>query len=423
MRINLIHLILVAASIIATDVIGQDRAYVSSIIDSLCAPRYHGRGYVNDGDTKAARFIVRELKRLNEEAKTELLPFNLEVNTFPGDMKVSINDHVLIPGSDYIIDPKSGGISGEFEAVHFKSKWAKSKEYLFNQISKGRFENKVVVLDTRTKNAEYAQIIADVYSNPLKAEAYILLTDKKLTWSVSRAQLDFPVFHITASSTPKKIKRVNLNVDQKFEADYTALNVMTTIKGTGDTAKKSIVYTAHLDHLGRMGTETYIAGASDNASGSAMLLDLYQHYIANPTEQDVVFIWFGGEEAGLVGSRHFVEDAPIALDRIQFLLNLDLMGDAGKGITAVNGKVFDQHFAKLSSLNMELGLLEKVKARGPAANSDHHPFYEKGVPCFFIYTMGDYTHYHDIYDVPENLPLAKYDEVFQLVTAFMENGI
>ena len=125
----------------------------------------------------------------------------------------------------------------------------------------------------------------------------------------------------------------------------------------------------------------------------------------------------------MVGSKHFVDNSPIPLEDIQFLMNLDLMGDAGKGITAVNGKVFDEHFAKLSSLNMELGLLDKIKPRGPAANSDHHPFYEKGVPCFFVYTMGDYSHYHDIYDVPENLPLAKYDEVFQLMVEFMNSGI
>ena len=104
-------------------------------------------------------------------------------------------------------------------------------------------------------------------------------------------------------------------------------------------------------------------------------------------------------------------------------MNLDLMGDAGKGVTAVNGKVLEEHFAKLSSINMEMGLVEQVKARGPAANSDHHPFHEKGVPCFFIYTMGDYNHYHDINDVPENLPLTNYSEVFKLIVEFMEIGI
>ena len=69
--------------------------------------------------------------------------------------------------------------------------------------------------------------------------------------------------------------------------------------------QEMMVFTAHLDHLGRMGAETYIAGASDNASGSAMLLDLYKYYIENRPEQEVRFIWFGGEEAGLVGSKYF----------------------------------------------------------------------------------------------------------------------
>ena len=125
----------------------------------------------------------------------------------------------------------------------------------------------------------------------------------------------------------------------------------------------------------------------------------------------------------MVGSRYFVENAPIDLEKIKFLLNLDLMADAKKGITAVNGKIFFDQFRSLEKLNESVGKLESIKARGSAANSDHFPFYEKGVPSFFIYTRGDYTHYHDVHDIPEHIPLTNYKNVFDLLTAFVHRGL
>ncbi|HAW20943.1 MAG TPA: hypothetical protein DCX14_12240 [Flavobacteriales bacterium] len=411
------------ALLLALPSFSQDRVFVSAMIDSLCAPHFHGRGYVEDGDSKAAAFIQEQVERLGVDQPVQVQEFQLGVNIFPGEMMLKVNGNTLITGKDFIIDPKSGKAKGTYDVVTFKPKWADSHEKLFSRIADGKFDGKVIVFDINDENTNYQNLIDDVYKNPLKAAGYIILTDKKLTWSVSRSMVSFPIFHVQKSSVLKKIKGVEINVDQVFKSKHTGKNVMAILPGTSDSTSNSLVYTAHLDHLGRMGAATYIAGANDNASGSAMLLDLYQWYFLNRPAYDVVFIWFGAEEAGLVGSKYFVENPLITLDDISFLLNLDLMGDAKTGITVVNGKVFEDHFAKLSSLNMELGLLEKVKARGPAANSDHHPFYEKGVPSFFIYTTGEYKHYHDIDDVPSNLPLTNYEKVFELITEFAKVGI
>jgi aminopeptidase YwaD len=401
----------------------QNVDYVRTMIDSLCAPRYHGRGYVQHGDTKAAQFIVRQLEALGSAQKPELLDFSLSVNTFPGAMLLQLDGQVLTPGLDYIIDPKSSGVDGTFEAVYFNPKWARTSEKLFEQVASEKFVNKFVVLEVNEDEAGYKTLLSGLYKDPLRAAGYLVLSDQKLTWSVSQSAIGSPIFYVNSSKAGKKIKAITAKVDQVLVPDYHGKNVMVSIPGTDKTEKKKIVFTAHLDHLGRMGEETYIPGANDNASGSAMMLDLFHYYLQHPMKQEVVFIWFGGEEAGLVGSKAFVSDPPFPLDEIQFLMNLDLMGDAKTGITVVNGKVFDQHFARLSSLNQELGLLENVLSRGAAANSDHHPFYEKGVPCFFIYTTGDYKHYHDVNDQPENLPMTNYDKVFELIRNFMETGI
>ncbi len=70
-------------------------------------------------------------------------------------------------------------------------------------------------------------------------------------------------------------------------------------------------------------------------------------------------------------------------------------------------------------MNEEEGWFPKIKARGKAMNSDHYWFSEKGVPAFFIYTLGDVDAYHDVHDTAENLPLSRFDELAALVERFV----
>lgn len=181
-----------------------------------------------------------------------------------------------------------------------------------------------------------------------------------------------------------------------------------------------IVFTAHYDHLGMLGRYVIFPGANDNASGTAMLLTLAK-YFSRPENQpnySIAFIAFAGEEAGLLGSMHYVRNPIIPLKKIKFLVNLDILGTGDEGITVVNATKHPQEFGLLEQLNRENGWLPLVKSRGPAANSDHYPFSEAGVKSFFIYTMGGIKAYHDIYDRPETLPLNKFGDLFQLLIAF-----
>ncbi len=144
----------------------------------------------------------------------------------------------------------------------------------------------------------------------------------------------------------------------------------------------------------------------------------------NAPSYSVLFIAFGGEEAGLVGSKFYTENPNnyVSLDNMVFLINVDLMGSGQEGIMAVNGRVFTKQYQKLTSINSTNGYLTEVKARGEAANSDHYYFTKKGVPSFFFYLMGPYQHYHDIEDNANNLVLSNYyDKAFLLIRDFAES--
>jgi Zn-dependent M28 family amino/carboxypeptidase len=210
-----------------------------------------------------------------------------------------------------------------------------------------------------------------------------------------------------------------VSIENKRLKKFEAANVCGMVKGTAKP-DSFIVFTAHYDHLGGMGRHTYFPGANDNASGIALLLNLAQYYCKNPSRYSMVFICFAGEEAGLIGSKYFVENPLIPLKRIRFLLNTDLAGTGEEGITVVNATQFTKEFEWMQQINKQHGFLTAINARGKAANSDHYFFSEKGVPAFFFYTLGGIKAYHDVFDKAETLPLNEHEDLYRLMIKFVE---
>ena len=135
---------------------------------------------------------------------------------------------------------------------------------------------------------------------------------------------------------------------------------------------------------------------------------------------NVLFIAFAGEEIGLKGSTFFVNESGVLLNQISMVLNLDIMGSGEEGITVVNGSVYTALFDKLKQINNSTLSVSTIKTRGRAANSDHYPFSEKGVPSLFIYTMGPNKNYHDIFDQSEALSFNRFDELSYLLLRFLQ---
>lgn len=84
----------------------------------------------------------------------------------------------------------------------------------------------------------------------------------------------------------------------------------------------------------------------------------------------------------------------------------------------VNGSIHMAEFARLQTINKAHNYLPQIRMRGKAANSDHYPFSERGVPAFFFYTLGGTTAYHNTQDQAQQLPLTRFREVFRLITDF-----
>jgi len=246
-----------------------------------------------------------------------------------------------------------------------------------------------------------AATIDSIAKNPPEVRGIIIVESQKLTWSVSVKVNDKIFIRILKSAMPENADRILLDIENKFISSYATKNVMGLIRGT-QFPDSFIVFTAHYDHLGRMGRNALFAGANDNASGTAMIIDMARHYstASNAPKYSILFIAFAAEEAGLIGSKYYTEDPPLPLQQIRFLINLDLMGNGEEGVMVVNGEVHEKEFAILENINREQQLVKEVGKRGKAKNSDHYWFSEKGVPAFFLYTQGGSKAYHDVYDLP-----------------------
>ncbi|QEC65416.1 M28 family metallopeptidase [Mucilaginibacter ginsenosidivorans] len=359
--------------------LAQDSVFVRRMVDTLTSSYFWGRGYTNDGMGKAGRFIAGQFKDYGlqpMDGREYEQPFTFSANTFPGMMDLSINGTALVPGRDFIIGPASRGVKGEGTLVQKDS----------------------------------------IHFIDLKNRVVVELKDK-LTWSVEQGAADFTLVQVDKKALKGIPVTININEENKLVEGFKANNICGVVKGTVKP-DSVVIFTAHYDHLGGMGNKTYFPGANDNASGVSLLLSLARYYALHPQRYSMAFICFSGEEAGLLGSKFFTENPLVPLQSIRFLINLDLLGTGEEGIMVVNATVYPKEYGILKQLNEQNHYLVKVASRGKAANSDHFFFTEKGVPAFFIYTMGGIRAYHDVFDISKTLPLNEYNHVFKLLVGF-----
>jgi VanZ family protein len=425
--------------LVASAAQAQDVSRARQTIEKLASPKMHGRGYVQQGEHIAADYLRGRLKTLKLEplAPNYTQPFLLDVNTFPGEVKLRLFSYtqpsapsiILQPGTDFIAAPGSPPSRKLPYAIELLDTLALSVDSVRQAIINRRVDNstwKAILLRQRDEKKLYLSENAMLLRRLGKEYwAQIVLVDK-LTASVEKSQDTTAKLEVLATKWPAAIGTgsvynvAELQLDAQLLRNYQTQNLAAVIRGTVQP-DSFLVVSAHYDHLGMMGKDVYFPGANDNASGVAMLLELAAHY-AKPENRpacSVAFLLFGAEEAGLVGSQYFVAHPLVPLKSIKFLVNLDLLGTGEQGATVVNGRVFEGHYRRLVALNDAHQYMPALGARGRAANSDHFPFSEAGVPAFFLYTRGGSAAYHDVNDKPAALSLAGFAGAFGLVRDFL----
>ncbi len=190
-----------------------------------------------------------------------------------------------------------------------------------------------------------------------------------------------------------------------------------------------LVVGAHYDHIGYGGQgsgslapdeKKIHYGADDNASGSAGLLELARYFSKqkHSLKRNLVFIGFGAEEMGLLGSAHFVNHPAFPLEKTIAMLNMDMIGRMKDSALAISGigtaKEFEEMCKSENRENFKLKL--SPDGFGP---SDHSSFYAKNIPVLFFFT-GNHPNYHKPTDTWEKINYADEARVVRYVARLIE---
>ena len=412
LRISFFASLIFIYVLLCTHLVFAQQDDARKVITELSSEKYFGRGYLKHGDKKAAHFLQKRFSKLGLKPVDDkwFQHFTHPVNRFPKNVSLTTDTKSWIPGKEFLIHHQSPSANGTWPVA-----WADSAEIISSL--NNDFDSCYVI--TRQVFSKLQKEITSLLFKRKKG-VLVILEPHKLTWSVGTSVFNIPVIEVYDSLFSRQTKSITVHADAEFNAQYNSKNVIGII--TGNKIPDSlIVITAHYDHLGGMGNKTFFPGANDNASGVAMLLSLAEYFSKQENRQpySILFIAFAGEEAGLQGSKYYTEHPLLPLSKIRFLINLDLLGTGDEGIMVVNATEFERDFSILQSINDTAKYVSNVGKRGKAKNSDHYYFSEKGVPAFFIYTLGGVTWYHDVMDKSETLPLTKYNNVFQLLKSFI----
>ncbi len=448
---------------------------IQKYIYVLASDSLEGRKPGLDGDIKAANFIREEFKKLNITLLGEdgFSQFKVVTSVTTGEkniLKFLNQEYVL--GKDYIPLTVSknealhaniyfGGygfnintdslkwcdypttfevnrmwvvvIRGVPDPENPKSKYAAYASD-WSKITTAKDKGAKGIILVSPKSLEPKDLLMPLYTDQQAGTAPIPVINvtracvNKMLWNYGIN------IEVVEKQLSNELKQVGVYVPSKLaaEADLNIVksntqNIIGIIDGSDPVLKNEfIVIGAHYDHLGfggigsnsRMPDTTAIHfGADDNASGVALMLDVANKINTNKIKfkRSIIFVAFGAEELGIVGSKFFFKDKLIDASKIKAMINLDMVGrmNPEKRLQIGGTGTAIEFNEMLDAINKKyLFLIQKnPDGYGP---SDHSSFYSNKIPVLFIST-GAHEDYHTPFDTPDKINYASISKISSFV--------
>ena len=202
----------------------------------------------------------------------------------------------------------------------------------------------------------------------------------------------------------------------------TTHNIIAVLPGNDKRLKNEyIVVGSHYDHLGMGGqgsgsrrpdTLAVHPGADDNASGDAVVLELARHFKKVGSPRSIIFMFFGAEEQGIIGSKKFLEwmkqdddqrkNLPENIKGIVAMVNLDMVGRMRDNALSVSGTGTSTEFKTMVEDVANQTQLHVTCIPDGYGPSDQASFVAAEIPVLFL-TTGGHMEYHTPGDVPSTL--------------------
>ena len=395
---------------------------IQYIVNELVSERFGGRYPGTKGDSLATWFIIEQLKEMSlipmGDSGTYVQKFSIKLQA-----KISENTHIKVRKKTLLPDEhlyptrysSNGKTRGRVSIPSFT---------LHEQTPKlsdpASVKKKIVLIDLNDikklyefegvdfKNFKLKSFIEYMKQNHARALIFISSQTRGLPiperYFESLEPMGIPVWYADQKTSEilQKAKRVRTET-------YLSENQVTTnnIAAFWDAGSPyTIAIGAHYDHLGMgdknstyKGTPQLHPGADDNASGVAGVLTLARYLVDQGSQNfNYLFLLFGAEEQGLLGSKHWVSNPTYPLENIVSMFNHDMIGRlADDRKLRINGTgtspEWEAIFRKCSCYDLKYQFSKG--GRGP---SDHTSFYNQNIPVLHFFT-GLHAEYHKPTDV------------------------
>jgi len=452
-----ILLIVAAAGASArTAIVPPQAASLAESVNALTTPEMDGRRSGTPGGDHAARRLADWLAaaglRPGGDAGSFLQAFVLETSSRPGPASsldlLGPTLRKLDFGRDWIAH--GGSLAGEvsdevvfvgygiemadpayhdYAGVDVRGKIALALDGAPAQLASARVGRLDKLITAKRRGAAALLIVGDDLPTPDKTAVEVGLLSGAVTREAADAILapsGRTIADVTRALSVARVPvpfatgtRAHIRVE-KVTDETRAANVIGILPGVDPAlASEAVVVGAHYDHLGRVDGVVY-PGADDNGSGTAVVLGLARAFAAaGGAGRTLVFAFFGAEELGLIGSRHYVNRPAVPLDRTVGMVNFDMVGRLqGRPLQVGGGDSGSRLRALVSDAAQADGVALDVSG-SPYGPSDHSRFYAAGVPVLFFFT-GGHADYHRPGDTADKIDAAGMARVASVGTRVIE---
>ena len=439
------------------------RAYYNGLLEEISSDRYNGRSVYGDGDVRAARYLIDQLssiegivpcpaagpedqsvrpylKSLVEpadagrwnvvEGKEKYLPylqhFQFPMNVMRGAMSLSVDGVAYAPTFDFTVKEFSPSCHGFFKVTYLDEE-AYRREGFMEHLNSGIYQDQFVVIDWQHYLETVQPDPFDKYK-PWLTEldgvgGIILRQEDQFPYFKARTyyQSHRPVIFVNGSF-PNDAREIELHVDAEMLPTRDAHNVVAWLPGTDPKADTYYTFIAHYDHLGYMGADFMFPGANDNGSGSAMIVTLAKYFSKHRPAHGIQFILLDAEEENLLGSFFYCENPRLPLEKIEYLIDLDMVGDDSDHLSTQITPGGEAGLEKFRAINAD-GKYPPFDFVMETMNddSDHFSFAQKGVHGIYFETEGSILqYYHTPRDSFQNTRDSNFDRLFWMLTEFIK---
>lgn len=408
---------------------------LESHISFLADDKLEGRRTGSKGEKLAYEYISRQFESAGLLAKGDGASYLQQFQINDGK-EISPLSHLIINGNDLKINedyfPFSFCPDQSLEATASIALHENSNPWFYD----------IKELTDANKNNPHFDLTTEIKAKAIEsakkgANAFIVFntgTEKdqlKFEPTSKSDLLSIPVLYISKTAKEKYLNDETATLDIKLKIVIVdkiryGHNVIGYINNNAAT---TIILGAHYDHLGfgedknslyTGSTPQIHNGADDNASGTGALIELSKMLKAgNYKNSNYLLIAFSGEELGLYGSKYFTEHATIDLTKVNYMINMDMIGrlkDSTRGLSIGGYGTSPQWSELLAKPDKYFNISFDSSGTGP---SDHTSFYRKDIPVLFFFT-GTHADYHKPSDDADKVNYLGELQVVKLIYSLIE---